>query len=668
MEYSRARIVESPGGTPQESAFYRRDIDGLRGLAVGLVVLFHAFPTTITGGFVGVDVFFVISGFLISGIIFSKLDQGRFSFVDFYERRSRRIFPALVLVLVTVLVFGWTQLHARAYAIVAQQSAAGAAFASNILSWTETGYFSAASETKPLLHLWSLGIEEQFYLVWPPLLVAVWRWKDRLVPIILALAAASFAANVLRIDRDPSGTFYLPFTRLWELLIGAYVARAKLPDSVTKGRNATALSVVGVALILYASFFFDARAFPGWRATFPVLGTLALLVAGPTALVNRTVFSTRASVAVGLISYPLYLWHWPLLTFGFLLKGKTPPTKERLIAIALSVVLAWGTYAWLEKRVRFGKHLRQKAIASFLGLAVIGGVSAFIWKQKGLPKRAANQIAADVGSQLAWDFDIDVHEKTCIDNYGFQKELAAKEAIFCAASAPPDQVEVVVFGDSISNSLYYGLAKALKPKHVGVLHVGMGTCSPFRGQGGTFQWNASCASVMDRIYKIVLENPRIHTAILAFDSWDFDNMNYGLPAGPNAPKEEKFKAVTERAKKDIEALQAAHKRVVVSFDAPHLGHGIEPCIEGPGRKADECRFPDPKTMPIMRFLPWWRDFFAPMHDVCVFDQVPPLERNGGLYVTDASGRFLFRDDHHVTYFGSDIVASAFLTSRCGSDL
>ena len=203
---------------------YRPDIDGLRAIAVLSVVAFHAFPNWIRGGFIGVDVFFVISGYLISTIIFENLDSGTFSFAEFYARRVKRIFPALLLVLTASYAFGWFALFADEYKQLGKHIAAGAGFVSNIVLWNEAGYFDSSAETKPLLHLWSLGIEEQFYVVWPLLLWLAWKQKFDLLTITIIVALVSFFLNINGVKEDTVATFYSPQTRFWELLCGSLLA------------------------------------------------------------------------------------------------------------------------------------------------------------------------------------------------------------------------------------------------------------------------------------------------------------------------------------------------------------------------------------------------------------------------------------------------------------
>src|ERR1700691_5932961 len=220
---------------------YRADIDGLRGIAVLSVLGFHAFPTWVRGGFTGVDVFFVISGFLISTIIFGSLARDGFSFVEFYSRRIRRIFPALLLILIAGYAFGWLVLLPEDYKQLGKQIAGGAGFVSNFVLWNESGYFDSAAETKPLLHLWSLGIEEQFYIIWPSLLWLGWKYRLNLLTVTLIVAAASFALNIAEAGSDSVAAFYSPQTRFWELMVGSALAYGTLyPQRVVAmlGKNA----------------------------------------------------------------------------------------------------------------------------------------------------------------------------------------------------------------------------------------------------------------------------------------------------------------------------------------------------------------------------------------------------------------------------------------------
>ena len=370
--------MQSPhrGGPGADRGRYRPDIDGLRAVAVGVVVAYHAFPRSLPGGFIGVDVFFVISGYLISGIILGALAEGRFSFANFYARRIRRIFPSLAAVLAAAAVAGWFFMFADDYQRLGRHLAAGAGFASNFVLWQESSYFDPAAELKPLLHLWSLGIEEQFYLIWPLLLVLASSGRlgrRRLsevgrgpLGLTVVIGAVSLLLSIYTVRIDRTAAFFAPWTRFWELLAGALLACVEidrpLNDRLARVMSsrwlANGLAMVGMAMIAGSVVLIDeTRVFPGLWALLPVGGTFLLLVSGQRGWINRRVLSLQPLVWLGLISYPLYLWHWPLLSFARL-RG-TPSTALLLSIVALSVVLAWLTYRIIEWPIRFGPHSRR---------------------------------------------------------------------------------------------------------------------------------------------------------------------------------------------------------------------------------------------------------------------------------------------------------------------
>src|ERR1700730_14791875 len=340
---------------------YRRDIDGLRAIAILSVLGFHAAPRLMPGGFIGVDVFFVISGYLISGIILKALARDRFSFNDFYARRIRRIFPALIVVLLSVLSFGWLKLFPDEYTGLAKHVAAGSAYVSNFLLNKESGYFDTTAELKPLLHLWSLGIEEQFYILWPLLLVLTWKYRAQWL-LLVAIAGASFVLNVARLGSHPVATFYLLPTRLWELALGGILARAQLPG-VTLPESFTRLlhfggsfvrpdlaaaatrrrvgAALGLGLLAVSIGALDSHGlFPGWWAAGPTIGTLLLIAAGEDTWINRHVLGNQPMVFIGQISYPLYLWHWPLLSFTRIIHGGNLTATDALWALGRAFILA----------------------------------------------------------------------------------------------------------------------------------------------------------------------------------------------------------------------------------------------------------------------------------------------------------------------------------------
>jgi len=331
---------------------YRADIDGMRALAVIAVVLYHGWPTWFQGGFVGVDIFFVISGYLITSIILAQLQAGTFTIGGFYLRRIRRIFPALILVLLATLAFGWAVLLHAEWRQLGTHALAGAGFVSNFVLWHEAGYFDNAGITKPLLHLWSLGVEEQYYIAWPLILRAASALRWRFAWIAAALFTASLAACLLMADTDPVAAFFSPFTRFWELSAGGIAAWLHLHHNAGAQRHASLLAWSGALLLLLSFTLITPQSpYPGWRAALPVGGALLLILAGPWTAVNR-LLALRPFAATGLISYPLYLWHWPLLSFAHIVRGQKPPAQVKLTLIALACVLAVLTWRLFERPLR----------------------------------------------------------------------------------------------------------------------------------------------------------------------------------------------------------------------------------------------------------------------------------------------------------------------------
>jgi peptidoglycan/LPS O-acetylase OafA/YrhL len=385
---------------------YRPDVDGLRALAVLSVVGYHAFRSVVRGGFIGVDIFFVISGFLISSIIFESLEKGSFSFIEFYRRRIARIFPALLLLLFACYAFGWLVLLPFEYKQLGKQIAGGAAYVSNFVLWNEHGYFDQAADAKPLLHLWSLGIEEQYYIFWPLLSYVAWKRRLNLLAITLAIAAVSFALNVGEASTDVVAAFYSPQTRFWELLVGSALAYGVLHRErwasdgnvvVTEARSLMGATLIAVG---FATINVD-RAFPGWWALLPTIGTALIISAGATTWLNRTVLSNRVLVWFGLISYPLYLWHWPLLSFAHVVENGLPSRPLRLVAVAASIGLAWSTYELVEKPLRFGRFNAAKAVGLFACMIVVGALGFQCFATGGLTSRAIAKSTRQLTAAIA---------------------------------------------------------------------------------------------------------------------------------------------------------------------------------------------------------------------------------------------------------------------------
>ncbi|MBS0418633.1 MAG: acyltransferase [Proteobacteria bacterium] len=444
---------------------YRADIDGLRAIAVAAVVAFHAFPDLVPGGFVGVDVFFVISGFLITSILAHQVHAGGISFTRFYSRRARRILPALCLVLLACLGFGYLALLPEEFANLGRHMAAAAAFAANLSFWRESGYFAPASEFQPLLHLWSLGIEEQFYLVWPVVLAVAWRRGFNLTRVILALTAVSFALNLVVTPIDSVAGFYFPLSRFWELGLGCCLAIVS-KRSVASGPARRLLrhgASFGAVLIGISILAFDRRTpFPGVAALLPTLGAVTILASEEDSWFRRRILASRPLVFIGLISYPLYLWHWPLLSFEAILHAGTPHPIYRVAAVLLSVVLATLTYYCLELPIRH-KRAVPIGIALASGAAMIGLFGLAIAVHRGLPSRFPPAVSAM--SQPPRE------DESCRNSVGLKTQYN-----YCKRTRA-DTPQVVFLGDSQAQGIYEGVVDALSQKRSMIL-LGRGGCPP----------------------------------------------------------------------------------------------------------------------------------------------------------------------------------------------
>jgi len=428
---------------------YRADIDGLRAVAVLAVVAYHADARLAPGGFAGVDLFFVISGFLITSLLLQSLRTGSFRARDFYARRIRRLAPSLVVVLAAAAVAGWLWLLADELAQLATHIASSAAFVTNFVLWNESGYFDRAAETKPLLHLWSLGVEEQFYLAWPWLLWITW---GRLRPLttIAGVVVLSFAANVVMMQWSPTAAFYWPISRFWELGLGGMLACVSL-EGHRPQRNV--LSVAGLAALVAAFALLRGDvAFPGWWATLPTLGAAFLIAAGPDAWINRIVLTRRALVFVGLISYPLYLWHWPVLTFARILAGGPLPVWLTGGLVALTFALSWLSYRLLERPLRHAPS-RWVVPGLVVATAAIGALALGVsLRGELLPRRFPAEVQAVV--DFSYRYEPVYRERVC---YLMPDQPPSALSPECVETSPAGQPLVVLWGDSHAAHLYPGL-------------------------------------------------------------------------------------------------------------------------------------------------------------------------------------------------------------------
>jgi peptidoglycan/LPS O-acetylase OafA/YrhL len=481
-------------------ALYQPAIDGLRAVAVLLVVGYHAFPSLVTGGFIGVDVFFVISGFLITNILARGCERNDFSWREFYARRIRRIFPALAVVLLSSLAFGYLLLSLHEFRQLAKHVAGGTGFISNFVLWNEAGYFDGSAETKPLLHLWSLGIEEQFYLLWPPFLYLAYKRSKNLFTSILIVAGLSFVYNLGEGGRNEIADFYSPASRFWELAAGGLLACATRGVQNRHARNLA--SVAGLALIAVAATTFTKHdAYPSWRALVPVAGAFLLLMSGHESWVNRALLSRSAFVRIGLISYPLYLWHWPLLAFLRLDTSGEPSLLMRSAAVAVSFLLAALTYELIEKPVRFGASLKGKVAFLCASMAIIGGVALYAHQSD--TASAVLRPPSPTGDPLAWTYWSD---RACEAKYGTSPCQTNNET-----------PSIMILGDSHGNHLYPGFAQTEPKTDV----ISAGTCLPLDGiylhvKKNQEQNSCNTTNSFQIAQNVLQNNPAIKTVIISF--------------------------------------------------------------------------------------------------------------------------------------------------------
>jgi len=461
---------------PHESGLgYRPEVDGLRAIAVLSVVLYHAGWSQLGGGYVGVDVFFVISGFLITSLIRKEAEAGAFSLVGFYERRARRILPALFAVVTATAAAGVIILMPAELEDLGASMVGAATFASNILFWRQTDYFSPAIDLKPLVHTWSLAVEEQFYILFPLMLVAIVRWggKRYAAPVLL-LAALSFGASVALLRLEPTADYYLLPTRAWELLMGSVVALGFMP-ALRSRFAAEAVSLLGLAAIVGSALLLKPDSpFPGWNALWPCLGAAAFIHANSgTATMGGRLMSLRPVVAIGLISYSLYLIHWPVLIFLRYVLLRPPTLLELAVAFIAMLALAALSWRFVEQPFRNRARVSRRTIfaSSGAGLVLCAVIGLGLYKSDGLPQRFP-----DVDPTEAVIEDPNPAGQRCFLEKGFDEW--GGEKCFIARGAGP---VVLYWGDSHAHHYRQAIEEASPPIDANILLYSSAGCLPVLG-------------------------------------------------------------------------------------------------------------------------------------------------------------------------------------------
>ena len=561
------------------SRFYRPDIDGLRAIAILSVVLFHSGLKQISGGFTGVDVFFTISGYLIGSHIYSELRSRSFRFSNFYRNRAKRILPALYVVMIAVLTLGLVLLSPHELRDLAKYTVSTTASASNVMLWHSTGYFAANADVNPLLMTWSLGAEEQFYLIVPLILVLAARVGQQLVlPVVILISLSSFALSAYEVGHSPNSAFYLLGSRAWELGVGVAVSifeveGRRLPFITTTAVN-EASAWIGLILVVLPFFVLSPfTVFPGPAALASVGGT-ALLLCSSGAWINHRLLSLPPLVYVGRVSYSLYLIHWPILAFLHLLAGRPLPESWGLSAIGVSFGLAVLSYYLVERPFRFSKLaarplLWRYALVSLALLLVCGT----IYKLRGLPFRYPSAGSLDAALETSGGPGHDL----CLVKSGIDSPNLAPGCMAADSFAP----HIALWGDSHAAAIATELRSISADQGYAMDEYAKTSCPPLLGTGRSYRLEptelSGCIKFNSAVLHKLIEDSRLEVVVLdaywdgAFDTRFADQgklavMGHDPAAAPSQAESEALlrTSLTET----IDALLAAHKKVIVIGDTP----------------------------------------------------------------------------------------------------
>lgn len=493
---------------------YRPDIDGLRALAVLSVVVFHVNPRLLSGGYLGVDIFFVISGYLIALLLFREQGDGSFSFANFYMRRVRRLFPALFVVLLSSLLFGAFSLFADEYERLGNHTFYAISFLLNFNLISEAGYFDVTSNAKPLLHLWSLSIEEQFYLLWPLLLVMIHKLRLNRLFVLVAFWSISCLFAIYLTKTNLNALYYHPVARFWELLIGVALAywHYKCGEAIFFPKLDSAMvrnifSLVGLFLVVGSLLIFNGKEpFYMLAALVPLLGVAAIIASGSGTIVGR-MLSTRGMVFVGLISYPLYLWHWPLLSYIRIMESGNPPEWLLWCAAGIALLLAWLTFRLVERPIRHKKK-NGRIAALVCAMLVLVVASRLVVAMDGFPHRPAIDYVQGIKKQMQREPE---QNASCLQLFG-----NGDAPVYCRQNETGRKM-IAIIGDSHAHVIFPGLAAAAAKKGYGTILLANSSCPPFIGAvtGRNNKEKNQCNSDIERILRAVEMDKRIVAVVIA---------------------------------------------------------------------------------------------------------------------------------------------------------
>lgn len=616
---------------PQAS--YRRDIDGLRALAVLPVLLYHAHVPGFSGGFVGVDVFFVISGFLITGIIAREIDRGSFSILSFYERRARRILPALFVVLAAVLAAAsWLYLPGD-FENVPPSALMALLFLANLWFVLNTGYFAGGSETMPLLHCWSLGVEEQFYIGFPVLLLLVARYAPRWrAAVIAGVALFSFALAWATQANGDGFAFYLLPARAWELFVGALLALGALPAVRWRLFRET-IAFVGIVAIVGAAMLYDSQTvFPGVAALAPVIGAAMLIHCAPGTLAGRFL-SLKPAVWIGLISYSLYLWHWPIIVFAEYAQGDPLSGWQRVLAIAGSVALAWISWRFVERPFRSpGRFSRQRIFAlSGASMAAVGAVSLGLITLGGWPGRFPPQTMHFAAAK----HDVSPRRSACLSN-----EIGGDRPD-CTLGAHVEP-QALLWGDSHGVEIAWAMGERMAQEGGAVIQRTRGSCPPVLGYD--VARDPGCVRFNRAVMREIETQTSLRTVYLAAfwagGAYDQPGMIAKIDA-------------------TIARLQAADRQVVVIGPVPSQPFNVPRALARAAARGDEGKVMGRTRQSYEKESLWFRRNFTHWRaqGVTIMDPATALVGESRTRIV-ANGEPLYFDSHHLSITGARAVLAA----------
>jgi peptidoglycan/LPS O-acetylase OafA/YrhL len=622
---------------------YRPEVDGLRSVAVVPVILFHAGLSAIRGGFVGVDVFFVISGYLITSIIIDQHQRGTFSLLDFYARRARRILPALFLVVLCMVPFAWLWMVPGQLREASQSVVAVSVFASNVLFWLHSGYFDRLAAERPLLHTWSLGVEEQFYLLFPVTFLLLWRFGKRwLGAVVVALAIVSLTLAEYWQPWDASAAFYLLPTRAWELAIGVLCALSQFKQGQLKSEL---LSAVGLVLIATSVFVYDETVpFPSLYTLVPVGGTALVILFAAQHTRTARLLSARPLVGIGLVSYSAYLWHQPLFALARIRSFEPPGTFVMLALSGLSVLLAYVSWRFVEQPIRHfrGWSPSRVLVVAAAVSAVFLGIGAWGYLTDGF------RTVKTTGEQRALLDHARISPKRGACHTRGRDYL--KPANACEYF--DGTVTWAVLGDSHAVELAFSVAERGKGFGVKVKHLSFSGCGPAlehtAAEEDCRNWTREAVTYLaaERSIDTVLVNYRLHKYLSGEQIGVF-------PEVPNSVKDDVRDAYWTDLVGILRMLSDANKRVVLVLQAPELRRHVEELIMAPGSRGDR--------VGVTR--QWWeqRKAFVDSHlrdlprHVLVIDPTDLFCDRANCYAV-RNQETLYYDADHLSLTGASYVA------------